>query len=80
MIKDKAEEARRAMQERTREHKREVKAMKQRVKQRPLLLEREKHEQRRMRARKKALFAIKESLDKAGIKDYRQYFDKVSYA
>jgi hypothetical protein len=53
-----------------------VNEMKQRVRQRPLLVESYNSVNGRIEARKKALIAIKESLDKAGIKDQAKFFDQ----
>lgn len=49
--------------------------MKARVRQRPLLIESYNSAAARMEARRKALIAIKESLDKAGIQDQARFFD-----
>ena len=52
-----------------------VNEMKSRVRNRPLLVESYNSTAGRIEARKKALLAIKESLDKAGIKDQAKFFD-----
>ena len=52
-----------------------VDEMKQRVRSRPLLVESYNNAAGRLEARKKALLAIKESLDKAGIEDQARFFD-----
>lgn len=52
-----------------------VDEMKQRVRSRPLLVESYNSAAGRIDARKKALIAIKESLDKAGIKNQAKFFD-----
>lgn len=52
-----------------------VNEMKSRVRSRPLLVESYNSTAGRIEARKKALLAIKESLDKAGIKDQAKFFD-----
>lgn len=53
-----------------------VDEMKARVRSRPLLVETYNSTAGRIEARKKALLAIKESLDKAGIKDQAKFFDQ----
>jgi hypothetical protein len=53
-----------------------VSQMKARVRSRPLLVESYNSAAGRIEARKKALLAIKESLEKAGIKDQAKFFDK----
>ncbi len=53
-----------------------VDAMKARVRERPLLVESYNNAAGRVEARKRALLAIKESLDKAGIEDQSRFFDQ----
>ena len=52
-----------------------VNEMKEKVRKRPLLVESYNNAAGRMEARRKALIAIKESLDKAGIEDQSRFFD-----
>lgn len=52
-----------------------VNEMKAKVRSRPLLVESYNNAAGRMEARRKALLAIKESLDKAGIEDQSRFFD-----
>lgn len=57
-----------------------VSEMKARVRSRPLLVESYNSAAGRIEARKKALWAIKESLDKAGITDQARFFDQQELA
>lgn len=69
--------AKELQREMTLEYKRSQQAMLKRVAQRPLLMESSGQDDlRRARARKRALTAVKESLQKAGITDFSRYFDK----
>ena len=47
-----------------------------RVDQRPLLIERERIEAEKLRAQRKALLLVKQSLEKAGIDDIRDFFSQ----
>ena len=47
-----------------------------RVEQRPLLIERERFEAEKVRAQRKALLLVKQSLEKAGIADIRDFFNE----
>ena len=56
--------------------KRQKKEMMDRVQQRPLLVEKERIEMERQRAKKKALLLVKQSLDQAGITKFDDFFDE----
>jgi hypothetical protein len=56
-------------------YQRELEAMTQRVARRPLLIEEEARRRERVEARRRALIAIKESLDRANVKEQSRFFD-----
>lgn len=64
------------VREKDKEYARQLAEMKERVRARPLLIESDKLEVERLEKRRKALLTVKESLDKAGIKNYNKFFDK----
>lgn len=74
-IKQAVKEGKRALKRNDQEWQSRVAEMKERVKSRPLLIQTYNQQQGRIEARRKALIAIKESLDKAGVKDQSKFFD-----
>jgi len=75
-IKENVQNARKADREREEQYAETLAQIKVRVSQRPLLIETDKQEADKVEARRKALLSIKASLDKAGITDYKSYFDR----
>ena len=68
------EEAKRIQKEDAKAWRQKRKAIKQRIAQRPLLLEREKMEAERKKAKKKALLLVRQSLEKSGITAFKDFF------
>jgi len=66
-----------ALNQRSAQYAKELEAMQQRIRERPLLMEMEKREGDRVEARRKALLAMKESFERAGmsVKTYAKFFD-----
>jgi len=75
-IKQITRQAQKERREADRLWREKVLAMKNRVRERPLLIESYNTQNDRIAARKKALLAIKDSLQKAGVKDLTKFFDK----
>eukprot|EP01006_Ploeotia_vitrea_P035030 TRINITY_DN65831_c7_g2_i2.p1 TRINITY_DN65831_c7_g2~~TRINITY_DN65831_c7_g2_i2.p1 ORF type:complete len:845 (+),score=440.87 TRINITY_DN65831_c7_g2_i2:341-2536(+) len=67
---------RRAMREQAKRYAAARDAMMAKVASRPLLIEFDQREKERVAQRRKALLAIKASLDEAGISDYQRYFNQ----
>ena len=72
---EKRQEAERARRNHARAYRRQLKEMKKRVDEAPLLLESDRHLQDQKRARRKALLAVRDSLVEAGVQDYLRFFD-----
>ncbi|GAB5361253.1 hypothetical protein AAMO2058_000697500 [Amorphochlora amoebiformis] len=69
------EDAQRSMRETDLEYKTNIEVMKKKVRERPLLMERDKIKRDQRESRKKALISIKESLDQGGVKHIEKYFN-----
>jgi len=70
------EKKKKLFRDQARTYRKTVKLMQARVKQRPLLIETHRQDLERVKARRKALLGIKESLEASGITDYKRFFDE----
>jgi len=71
--KEEAEAAAAAQRARDKEHKHKLKAAVDKV---GLLMSEDRQREIQLNKRRKALLSMKESLDKAGLKDYDRFFDR----
>eukprot|EP01083_Nonionella_stella_P064047 166590_1 len=65
-----------SMKAASKEYSLRIKHMRQRIEERPLLMEIGRQSLERARARRKALLTLKHTLDESGVRDYKKYFDE----
>lgn len=75
VVSTQVKEMRKQAKEKEKEYQAQREQLLKRVYSGPTLLDRYKFDQDRVESRRKALLAIKEGLDRAGIKDYKRFFD-----